>query len=353
VTTPYATEAFLHQILGKALAAGASDVHLKVGQAPGARVHGDLVFFRGDKLRAEDTGAAARILFGADTRWEKATDVVGTYHKPPLGRFRVSAYGQAGSTSLVLRSIPLEIPPLASLGLPAAASSLVEAEHGLVLLAGGSGSGKSTTAAALVGHLNEGFPRHVVTFESPVEHLHQDRRGIVSQRMVGVDTPSVAEGLRASLRNDADVLYVADLADPAALEAAIDAAELGHLVLAAVAAPDIARAVARLSILGHAIPAYGARFSSVFKGGLAQRLLRKRDGSGLVPAYELLVATPAVREALRGGVEDGAALAAALGELMEKGASTHGMQSLEMHIKKLAADGVISLERGLGGLPHR
>ena len=346
MTTPYATEAFLHQILGKALAAGASDVHLKVGQAPGARVRGDLVFFRGDKLRAEDTGAAARLLFGADTRWEHATDVVGIYDATPVGRFRVSAYGHAGSTSLVLRSIPLEIPSLASLGLPAAAASLVEAEHGLVLLAGGSGSGKSTTAAALVAHLNEGFARHVITFEAPVEHLHQDRRGIVSQRSVGIDTPSVAEGLRAALRNDADVLYVADLADPAALEAAIDAADLGHLVLAAVAAPDIARAVARLSILGRAVPAFAGRFSSVFKGGLGQRLLRKRDASGLVPAYELLVATSAVREALRGDVEDGAALAAALGELMEKGASTHGMQSLDVHMKKLAADGVIGRPSG-------
>ncbi len=346
MTTPYATEAFLHQILGKALAAGASDVHLKVGQAPGARVRGDLVFFRGDKLRPEDTAAAARILFGADTRWEHATSIVGVYHTPPLGRFRVSAYDQAGATSLVLRSIPLEIPPLASLGLPAAAPPLVEAEHGLVLLAGGSGSGRSTTAAALIGHLNEGFPRHVITFEDPIEHLYQDRRGIVSQRAVGTDTPSVAEGVRAALRNDADVLYVADLADTAALDAAIDAAELGHLVLAAVAAPDIARAVARLSILGRAVPAFGARFSSVFKGGVGQRLLRKRDASGLVPAYELLVATSTVREALRKDAEDGAALAGALGELMEKGASTHGMQSFEMHLKRLAADGVISRSAG-------
>ncbi len=354
MTTPYASEAFLHQILGKALSAGASDVHLKVGQPPGARVHGDLVFFRGDKIRPEDTAAAARLLLGAAPAGGRPgapadgapsddgpTDLVFAYEAPGLGRFRVSAYRQRGALSLAMRSIPLEIPTVASLGLPASIASLVEAERGLVLFAGASGSGRSTTAAALVGHVNETSPRHVITFEDPIEHVHEDRRGIVSQRAIGADTPSAADGLRAALRHDPDVLYVADLATSAALEAALEAAELGHLVLAAVAAPDVPRAIARLEVLGQAVPSFATRLADALQSAFAQRLLRKRDGSGLVPACEVLVSTTPVREVLRGGIQGGADLAPVLHELMEKGASAHGTQTFDMHLKQLAAQGVI------------
>jgi len=173
VTTPYASEAFLHQLFGKALGAGASDVHLKVGQPPGARVRGDLVFFRVDKIQPDDTEAAARLLLGAIGREDPiAHQIVFAYEAPSVGRFRVSAFRQRGALSLVMRSIPVRIPTPADLGLPAAATALVEQPRGLVVLAGGARSGRSTTAAALLGHLNENYPRHILTFEDPIEHIH-------------------------------------------------------------------------------------------------------------------------------------------------------------------------------------
>ena len=304
VTTPYASEAFIVQLLGKALAAGASDVHLKAGKPPGARVRGDLVFFRVDKIRPEDTEAAARVLLGstADTRLPRArAELVFGYDAPGAGRFRVSLYRQRGAFSLVMRAIPTAVPTAASLGLPAAASTLVQKERGLVLIAGAAGSGKSTTAAALLAGLAENAPRHVVTLEDPIEHLYDDGRGSVSQREVGADIPSIAAGLRTSLRHDPDVVYAAELRDAAAVEAALDVAELRPLVVAGVAAPDAASAVARLFALGREVPDFASRLAAVFQGALAQRLLPRLDGTGAALACEVLLAGPAAREALRGG----------------------------------------------------
>jgi len=345
--TPYASETFLHQLLAKALAAGASDVHLKVGQPPGARVRGELIFFRVDKIRPEDTEAAAALLLGARTEPVQHEEVF-AYEAAGLGRFRVSAFRQRGVLSLVMRSVPLQVPTLADLGLPAAAKTLIEQTRGLVVLAGGSGTGKSTTAAALVGHLNENFAKHVITFEDPIEVLHEDRRGSVSQRALGADTLSLAAGLRAALVQDADVLFVADLLTPdasGALEAALDAVELGHLVLVVVAAPDVFRAVGRLFALGRAVPDFVARFAGALQGVLAQRLLPKRDQSGLVLACEVLVTTGVVREALRGmgqstSLPSGHDMAA-LREQMEKGQSAYGMQTFEMHVRQLAAQAIV------------
>jgi twitching motility protein PilT len=338
MTTAYASEAFLHQLVAKALSAGASDVHIKVGQPPGARVRGDLVFFRVDKIRPEDTEAAARVLLGQDPAREPIEhDAVFAWEAPGVGRFRVSAFRQRGALSLVMRSIPRRIPTPAELGLPTASVSLVEHSRGVVVVAGVSGSGRSTTAAALLGHLNENYPRHIITFEDPIEHLHEDQRGSVAQREIGADVRSLAAGLRAAVRHDPDVLYAADLASPEALEAALDAAELGHLVLAVAGAADVPRAAARILQMGRSIPDFGPRFASVLQGMLAQRLVPKRDGSGEVCACELLVATPPVREAFR---RDGADLTAALREQMEKGA-THGMQTFEMHLRQLASLGQV------------
>jgi twitching motility protein PilT len=344
VTTAYASEAFIHQVLGKALAAGASDVHLRVGQPPGARVRGDLVYFRVEKIKPEDTEAAARVLLGGGDRLSSRDEIVASYHAPGLGRFRVSLYRAQGAIALVLRSIALQIPTSAELGVPEAATGMVEKERGLVLVAGGPGDGKSSTMAALIGHLNVSYPRHVISLEDPVEFVHEDHRGSVSQRAVGADTVSFARGIRAAARQDPDVIAASDLREPEALEAALDAAEDGHLVLAALSAPDAGRAVLRLLRLGRGMPDVAARIAAVLQGVLAQRLVPKRDGGGLALLCEVLVATAKVRETLRAGPV-GPELADALRELMEKGASPYGMQTFEVHQKILAAQGLVS--RGL------
>ena len=197
--------------------------------------------------------AAARVLLAGHDLAEGAMaalrEQVFAYHAEGLGRFRASLYRQRGTIALVLRSIPFDIPTFAKLGVPAAITPMVEASRGLVVVAGGSGQGKTTTLAAMVGHLNASYPQHVITLEDPIEFLHEDQRGSVCQRGIGADTASFAAGLRAALRQDPDVIVVSDLADPEVVDAALHAVDTGHLVLASVAAPDVGRAVARLFAL--------------------------------------------------------------------------------------------------------
>jgi len=342
VSTPYASEVFVHRLLGKALAAGASDVHLKVGQPPGARVRGDIVYFRGDKILAQDTLGAARLLLGGavDARLEAAQEIVFAYEAAGIGRFRVTAYRQRGAFGLVMRALPLQIPTLAELGVPAAATALAEKRSGIVIVAGGSSVGKSSTVAAMIGHLNDSYARHIVTLEDPIELVHEDHRGSVSQREIGADTASFAVGLRAALRQDPDVVAVSELGDHDTFEAALDAAERGHLVIAVVPAPDAVHAVGRLLALGRGLHDLAPRLAAALEGVLAQRFAPKRDGTGMALTCEVLVATAAVREALR--APDGDDLGARLRELMERGATPYGMQTFEMAYKQLAAQGVTS-----------
>lgn len=349
-TTPYASEAFLHQLLGKALAAQACDVHLKVGQPPGARVRGDMVYFRVDKIKPEDTEAAVRLIIGgvstastsADPRRAGRIEVSGervlAYEAGAVGRFRVTIYRQRGSLALVLRSVPRVVPTLDELGLPPAVKTLAEQGRGLVVVTSAMGQGRTTTLAAMVGHVNGTVARHLVTLEDPIEFLHDDGRASVSQREVGADVASLAAGLRAALRQDPDLVAVSSIDAEETLSAALDVAEAGRLVLGGLTALDARRAVGRL--LGRAAPGDRERVAEALQGVVAQRLVPKRDGSGMVLAVELLVVTPPVREALRRAASGGAG-ELAVEQLMEKGAA-HGMQTFEAHLGRLATQGLIA-----------
>ena len=340
MTTPYASEAFIHQLLGKALAAHASDIHLKVGQPPGARVRGDMVYFRVDKIRPEDSEAAARVLLtGRPAREQLAAlqELDTSYSVAGLGRFRVNIYRQRGSLAIVMRSIPLKIPTFDELALPAAVKTLAEQERGLVLVAGAAGSGKSTTLAAMLGHINAGYAKHIVSIEDPIEFLHEDIRSSISQRELGIDTASFAAGLRGALRQDPDVIMAGAIMDEETVELALQAAETGHLVLSAMHTADVARTLQRLLTLGRSPGEVRDRLSDCLQGIAAQRLLPRRDGAGVVLAVEILVATPAVREAIRRPEAS-----PPLRELMEKGATPYGMQTFEMHLRSLVAQGVLS-----------
>jgi twitching motility protein PilT len=292
--------------------------------------------------------AAARVLLAGHDPSESAPvttapshvaphEQVFAYHAAGLGRFRASLYRQRGTLALVMRSIPLDVPTFAKLGVPAAVTPMVEAASGLFVVTGGSGQGKTTTVAAMVGHLTASYPRHVVTLEDPIEFVHEDQRGSVCQRAIGADTVSFAAGLRAALRQDPDVVVVSDLAEAEALDAALHAAETGHLVVAVVAARDVPRALGRLLALGRALPAVHARLASALVGVLAQRLVPRRDNSGSALVCELCTPTAAVRDALRRPGED---LGAALRDLMAKGASPPGMATFEAHLELLVAQGI-------------
>jgi twitching motility protein PilT len=344
--TPFTSEAYFHQLLQKAVAAGASDVHLKVGQPPGARVGGNLVFFRVDKLRRQDTEAVARLLLRSARRHVEL-DELKEYDLPyeiaGIGRFRVNVYRQRGTLAVVMRVIAPRVPTLEELGAPAACRPLALKDRGLVLCVGAAGNGKSTTLAAMIDLINHTMHRHIVTIEDPVEYLHEDDLCSISQREIGSDSVSFASALRAALRQDPDVIQVGEIRDGETMDIALKAAETGHLVLSTLHTPDVARTVNRIMALAEGGDAdeLRERLGGALQGIIAQRLLPRADGKGRVLAAEVLVCTGSVRETIKRPEGN-----PPLKELMEQGSSMYGMQTFEMHVKELIRDGVVDREVG-------
>jgi len=340
---PYASEQYFHQLLGKASAAGARDVHLKVGQPPGARVRESLVYFRVDKIKPQDTEAVARHLIKDPEVLNElgSLDEYDTsYAVPGVGRFRVNVYRQRGTLAIVMRIIPFEVPTFEELGSPSACLDLAEKDRGLVLCVGAAGNGKSSTLAAMVGHMNHNMSRHIITIEDPIEYLHTDDNCSISQREIGLDTHSFASALRASLRQDPDVIQVGEIRDPETMEIALKAAETGHLVLSTLHTPDVARTMNRIIALAEGDPEdLRERLGDVFQGVIAHRLLPRADTQGVVLAAEVLVATGSVRESIKRPVGN-----PSLKELMEQGEHPYGMQTFEMSVRKLMAAGRLDRE---------
>ncbi|HEX4335012.1 MAG TPA: PilT/PilU family type 4a pilus ATPase [Polyangiaceae bacterium] len=343
--SPYASEQYFHQLLGKAIAARARDVHLKVGQPPGARVRGDLVYFRLDPIRPEDTEAVAHhVIANPEVLRElgalREYDIA--YEAEGVGRFRVNVYRQRGSLAIVMRFIPLDVPTLEQLGAPRACVDLAGKDRGLVLCVGAAGNGKSSTLAAMIGHMNHNSSRHIVTIEDPIEFLHVDDRSSISQREIGSDTTSFASALRSALRQDPDVIQVGEIRDGETMDIALKAAETGHLVLSTLHTPDVFRTVHRMISLSSDHPdELRERIADALQGIVAQRLIIRADGQGMVLAAEVLVATGSVRETIKRPVGN-----PPLKELMENGTHPYGMQTFEMHIKALVRDGVVDRETG-------
>jgi twitching motility protein PilT len=343
--SPFIAEGYFHQLLQKAVAAGASDVHLKVGQPPGARVGGSLAFFRVDRLRAVDTEAAAlHVLRRRQVQVEldelKEHDL--PYEVPGIGRFRVNVYRQRGSLAIVMRVIPPRVPKLDDLGVPAACRALATKDRGLLLCVGAAGNGKSTTLAAMIDHMNHTTHRHVVTIEDPIEYLHEDDLCSISQREIGSDTQSFASALRAALRQDPDVIQVGEIRDAETMDIALKAAETGHLVLSTLHTPDVARTVHRVLALAEGDPnEIRERLAGALQGIVAQRLLPRASGQGRVLAAEVLIGTGSVRETIKRPEGN-----PPLKELMEQGGSLYGMQTFEMHVKELMREGLVDREVG-------
>jgi len=347
VSSVYGNEGYITQLLAKAVAAKASDIHLKVGIPPAARVRGDLVFFRTEPLKPEDTENIARVVIKdpavkASIQTLREHDCA--YAAQGVGRFRVNVYRQRGTIGIVMRAIPTKIPAFEDLGAPAPCGPLAEKDRGLVLVVGAAGNGKSSTLAAMIGHLNRSQPLHIVTIEDPIEFLHEDDKSSISQREVGIDTGTFADALRAALRQDPDVILVGEIRDENTLDIALKAAETGHLVLSTLHTPDVTRTVGRMLALAPkgqpgSTEELRERIGDSLQGVIAQRLLPRKDGQGLVLAAEVLVATGTVREAIKRPEGN-----PSLKELMEKGVHPYGMQTFEMHLKQLVQQGQIDKE---------
>ena len=342
--TPYENEEFFQQILVKAVAANASDVHLKCGQPPGARIRGDMVYFKTDRLKPEDTEAMARhVIRDPDVRRNLANvkEHDSSYAVRGAGRFRVNVYRQRGTLAVVMRAIPQVIPSFDQLGLPPACKAFTEKDRGLVLVVGAAGNGKSSTLAAMIGEMNRTRALHIVTVEDPIEFLHEDGSSSVSQREVGIDTGNFATALRAALRQDPDVILVGEIRDEETMDIALKAAETGHLVLSTLHTPDVARTVGRMLALAPNADVHELRerIGDNLQGIVAQRLLPRKDGAGLVLAAEVLVCSGTVREAIKKPEQN-----PSLKDCMEKGVHPYGMQTFEMHIKQLVAQGLMDKE---------
>ncbi|MFZ5623785.1 MAG: type IV pilus twitching motility protein PilT, partial [Gemmatimonadota bacterium] len=316
----------------------------KAGDVIRARINGALVPLTKQRLTPDQTRAIALRLLPNDAdrgRIDHLRDYDCSWGLAGVGRFRVNILRQRSSFMIVMRVMPFAVPSFEDLGLPAAVQRLADLERGLVLVTGPRGSGKSSTVAALIHHINSTRSRHIVTVEDPIEFLHRDLNSSVTQREVGVDTDSLAQGVRSALRQDPDVVALSDIPDARTLESAVKAAEDGHLVLASLSGADIPTIVERLLGLVDAdVPALGrVRFAEQVAGATHQRLLPRIDGDGRIAAVEVMIATPEVRAVLRDPPRLGD-----LKALIAKGRGKHGMQTLEQHLQELVATGLVSAE---------
>jgi twitching motility protein PilT len=333
-----------NQFLGAAVKTGASDIHFKAGVVPALRINGELRGIRVPALRPEDTAAIAGHILAA-ARWRGDLDALHevdtSYALEGVSRFRASVFRQKGNLAAVLRAIPYSVPTLDQLGLPPVARRIASEERGLVLVTGITGSGKTSTLAAMVGHINQTTRKHVVTVEDPIEFLHEDRNARITQREVGPDTASFSSALRAALRQDPDVILVGEMRDLETIDIALKAAETGHLVLSTAHTTDAVRTVHRL--LGAYPPdaqhGIRGRLAEALRAVISQRLLPRADGKGRAVACEILVTTLGIQECIREADK-----AAGMKDLLEKGRDLYGSQSFDQHLTDLYHAGVITLE---------
>lgn len=338
----------LEDLLKKALQKGASDLHLKAGIIPVIRRHGVLRPLAANlpPLSGEQIESMALALMDELQRsqFREFREVDLSFGISGLGRFRVNVFQQRGTVRMVIRAIPVQVPSIDDLNLPQVIKKIADNERGLVLVTGATGNGKSSTLAAMVDEINRTKNLHILTIEDPIEFLIRDRKSIVTQREIGVDASTFSRALRAALRQDPDVILIGEMRDRETIEIALLAAETGHLVLSTMhtlnSVETINRAVAAFEV--HQQDQVRMQLGAVLKAVISQRLARKKDGSGFVPAVEILVNNPGIRQMIEKR-ESGSVLM----EAIEEGQTTWGMQSFDQSLMELIMKGHISLEEAL------
>jgi twitching motility protein PilT len=338
--------AALENILRAAVKEGASDLHFKAGEPVLFRVKGKLRPLKVPRLKPEDTRAVIEVLKPrhlAELKIEDLQELDFSFALAGTGRFRVNCFRQRGSLALVVRVIPNQVPDFKELNLPQSLPKLADEQRGMILVTGTTGSGKSTTLAAVINHINNTRMAHVVTIEDPIEFLFLNKRASIVQREIGVDTSSFAAALRAVLRQDPDVIMIGEMRDTETIDIAMKAAETGHLVISTAHTTDAAKTVQRvLSVFPPSEQAMmRIRLAESLKAVVSQRLLPRADGRGLIPAVEVMVGTRVVQECIRHQERT-----YELNEFIAKGRH-YGMQTFDQHLLALIQSGQITREVAL------
>ena len=337
----------VEQILRAAVKGGVSDVHFKAGEPVLLRVQGRLQALNSPKLRPEDTQRVFESLRPAhlaaqDSETLREMDF--SYAMSGVGRFRVNVFRQRGSVALVIRVIPLDVPELKDLHLPETLQQLAMEERGMVLVTGATGSGKSTTLAAMINLINHTKTSHVITIEDPIEFFFRNRKSSIVQREIGFDTNGFAVALRAALRQDPDVIMIGEMRDTETIDIALKAAETGHLVLSTAHTTDAARTLQRLISVFPTFeqPMVRIRLAETLRAVVSQRLLPRADGRGLIPASEVMVATRVIQDCMRHGERT-----QQIQEFIAQG-HHYGMQTFDQSLLKLLRQNLITREVALG-----
>jgi twitching motility protein PilT len=333
----------MEKIIKAAVDRGASDLHIKAGDVFRARIDGRLVALTKQALTPEQTKAIAlRLIHNEEVkqRIDKILDYDCSWGAAGVGRFRVNILRQRSSFMIVMRVIPFTIPTVESLSLPPVISKLAEAERGMILVTGVTGSGKSSSLAAMVHTINATMHKHIVTLEQPIEFLHRDINSSVTQREVGIDTDSFRDGLKAALRQDPDVVLIGEMRDSETIDTALKAAETGHLLLSTLHTPDAVTTIMRIIAMfpPEEQDVVRIRIAESLNAVISQRLLPRKDGNGRVVAAEVMVVTPAIRDLI---------LEARVGEIRDfirDGRETYQMQTFDQHLVDLVNADVVSFE---------
>ncbi len=339
----------IDDLLRAASAQGASDLHIKAGSFPVMRVDGELrPVFDALRLSQEDTLDMAFSMMSnrQKQRFKEINEVDIAYGLTGVGRFRANVFQQRGSVSIVLRLIPDRVKTITELGLPPLTERVADEQRGLILVTGATGSGKSSTLAAMIDHINATRGGHIITIEDPIEFLHRDRKSFITQREVDVDTRSFAEALRGALRQDPDVILVGEMRDHETIETALTAAETGHLVLSTLHTLDATETITRIvsSFPPHQQKSVRLQLAGILRAVVSMRLVRSLNGTGRVPAAEVMVSTALIREYI--AHEEKTPM---IRDAIAAGTSQYGMQTFDQSLFNLHQSGLISMEEALRG----
>jgi twitching motility protein PilT len=337
----------IDEFLKIAIERDASDVHLKAGNHPMIRIHGKLTPLTGfPRLTIQDTEELGSQMMTDHqiAKLQEDLDIDLAYSLPGFGRFRGSIFHQRGSLAIALRIIPLEVKTVRQLLLPEVLEKIAFSQRGLVLVTGTTGSGKTTTLAAMLDYINTYRRENIITIEDPIEYLHKDKKSTISQREVGMDVSGFGRGLRACLREDPDVILVGEMRDLDTIETALLAAETGHLVFSTLHTLDAPESINRIvSVFApHHQRQVRLQLASILKAIISMRLIPRMDGQGRVPAVEVMISTPYIAECVSDREKT-----TLIKDAVASGVSQYGMQTFDQSIYQLYRDGYISFEQGM------